>query len=146
MHCREGRDRTGTFCELLLALCGIEADGIYKDYELTSLWGNGSRRHEFLEYDYDYWSPSTGTINSARWQKRFTIKALKSACNSSSNTMPGIVQDWFTANYTANSISGCSTASQAIDLIKNTLLEDVSASPIIPIPTPGETVSNFSII
>lgn len=146
VHCREGRDRTGTFCELLLALCGIEADGIYKDYELTSLWGNGSRRHEFLEYDYYDTTSSNGKINSAIWVKHFTIKALKDACGSTSNTMPGIVQDWFTANYTANSISGCDTASNAIKLIKDTLLEEVSSSPTIPIPTPGETVSNFSII
>lgn len=34
-HCSLGRDRTGTLAFLLLALCGVEKNDIYKDYEVS---------------------------------------------------------------------------------------------------------------
>lgn len=36
MHCMAGADRTGTFCALIEAICGVSAEDIDKEYELTS--------------------------------------------------------------------------------------------------------------
>ncbi len=37
VHCAIGRDRTGTICFLISALCGVEKNDLYKDYELSIL-------------------------------------------------------------------------------------------------------------
>lgn len=37
VHCAIGRDRTGTICFLINALCGVEKNDLYKDYELSML-------------------------------------------------------------------------------------------------------------
>lgn len=37
VHCAIGRDRTGTICFLINALCGVEKNDLYKDYELSIL-------------------------------------------------------------------------------------------------------------
>ena len=36
-HCRSGADRTGIFCYLIEALCGVEPSECVKDFELTTL-------------------------------------------------------------------------------------------------------------
>ena len=37
VHCSAGRDRTGTICYLISALCGVEEDDLCLDYELSML-------------------------------------------------------------------------------------------------------------
>jgi len=41
-HCQLGRDRTGTLAFLLGALCGVSADDLYRDFELSYLSNYGS--------------------------------------------------------------------------------------------------------
>ncbi|KAK0717240.1 protein-tyrosine phosphatase-like protein, partial [Lasiosphaeria miniovina] len=37
VHCTAGKDRTGIFCALVLALCGVDDEAIAHDYSLTDL-------------------------------------------------------------------------------------------------------------
>lgn len=50
-HCIGGADRTGTLTLILQALCGVDEDDLFLDYELTtlSIWGERGRNNEFFE-------------------------------------------------------------------------------------------------
>lgn len=110
VHCQQGRDRTGSFISVIQALCGVCDDGILKDYEITTFWGNGTYRY-YLEHD--------DTQNASRdmW-KEFA----------SSGTTQERVQTWFRNNYVENSIGNKATAEEAIDYIKSLLLEPIEDS------------------
>lgn len=41
VHCSLGKDRTGTICFLINALCGVEKEDLYLDYELSYLSTRG---------------------------------------------------------------------------------------------------------
>lgn len=49
-HCVGGADRTGTLAFILEALCGVDEDDLFLDYELTtlSIWGERSRNAEYF--------------------------------------------------------------------------------------------------
>lgn len=42
VHCSLGKDRTGTICFLINALCGVTENDLYRDYELSYLSAMGS--------------------------------------------------------------------------------------------------------
>lgn len=46
VHCRAGRDRTGTAMIVLLGLCGVPEETIYKDYELSFFSQAGTEMQE----------------------------------------------------------------------------------------------------
>ena len=45
VHCSLGRDRTGTLCFLINALCGVGKTDLYRDYEMSWLSLKGSNTH-----------------------------------------------------------------------------------------------------
>ena len=45
-HCRGGADRTGTIGMILNALLGVSEEDLWKDYQVTAMWGTvGDLRH-----------------------------------------------------------------------------------------------------
>ena len=45
-HCRGGADRTGTVGMILNALLGVSEEDLWKDYQVTAMWGTvGDMRH-----------------------------------------------------------------------------------------------------
>lgn len=114
VHCLQGRDRTGSFISVIQALCGVCDDGILKDYELTSFWGNSTYRY-YLEYD------DSANTSKSMWR-----------LFASSGTSQERVQSWFKSNYVANSIGNKATAEEAIEYVKSLLLEPIQQEEPIP--------------
>lgn len=50
-HCTSGADRTGTFAFLLAGMLGVEADDLYRDFELTCFSMGGKRWRSNIEQD-----------------------------------------------------------------------------------------------
>ena len=129
VHCQQGRDRTGSFISVIQALCGVCDDGILKDYEITTFWGNGTYRY-YLEHD------DTQNASRSMW-KEFA----------SSGTTQERVQTWFKSHYVANSIGNKATAEEAIDYVKSLLLEPLEQQeeqPVTP-SEPEEEIEEYSI-
>lgn len=121
LHCQQGRDRTGSLVAIIQALCGISEDGIIKNYELTTAWGNLTTRNQLRTL----W---TGFINNYSDSVEYP-------------TIQSKVQQWFIDNYnamfkdtqtaTANStyqIANKTTGEEALNFIRTTLLEAISSS------------------
>ena len=128
LHCQQGKDRTGTYLALIFALCNINSDAITKDYELSSFWcSNTYTRFEFQEGDLS--SSTSVTTSNATWSKFGA---------SNTKTIQEAVQGWFRNNYSANGITGCETANDALEIIKETFLQNyvaqIETTPVEPTP------------
>lgn len=134
IHCQEGRDRTGTFCMILEGVCGIAADGIFKDYELTTFHGNGTRRAELVDWDC---ADFLNNYTQSKWSDKRVLKALRTQCGSTATTVTGLIQDWFVNRYNTltSSTQGyrikddngnyITDGQTAMEYVQSKLLEDV---------------------
>ena len=113
IHCQQGKDRTGTYVALIQALCGIESDAIVKDYEISSMWCSGT----YSRFEFQKGELSSGTAVTASNSTWGTFGVT------SSKTIQDAVKDWFTNNYSSGNILECTTAAEAIGVIKEAFLD-----------------------
>lgn len=108
IHCQQGRDRTGSFCETLLGLLGVSTDGFIKDYELTSLYLNPTTRYILAYRDFDK------ELENGVWTK-VTKKSLSNYRTYLNKWTGSSIQEkleaWFKAIYKANLSSSTSSNS-----------------------------------
>lgn len=65
VHCAIGRDRTGTICFLINALCGVTKEDLYLDYELSALSAIGTDGENMPDALVDnYFTPMYEFVNN----------------------------------------------------------------------------------
>lgn len=156
VHCQQGRDRTGSFIAILMALLGIHDDGILKDYELSTFFVQETTRYGLCVSIQDTTVRDSTTRRTTK--AKFSGTRTFASMSNGGSTVQEKAQNWFKNKYGGeldslytgtgrkwtNSTTNKTKAADIIKFAQEVLLESTSSAPVPPqisdtnLPVPNE--------